>query len=401
MKIARAIARLNIGGPAIQAVLLTRELADAGHSTSLLVGNVPESEGSMEYLADEMGVDLVRISGLSREVSVFSDLRAFWNLYRWLKRERPDILHTHTAKAGALGRLAAFASGIPCVHTYHGNVFEGYFSRKKSAAYVLIERLLARGTKRIIAVSPRQREDLAGRFRVAPADRISTVRLGFDLDGFLNVAQARFSENNGHRPLSVAWVGRLTAVKDPLMFPKIAALCAGANANTTFLMVGDGELRAQVEAENRSLGLADRLRLIGWQRDMVSIYRQVDTLLLTSINEGTPVAAIEAMAAGCAVVLPDVGGVADLMWGHPENLSGYSLFDNGILVTRRTPETFAAALNWLALNPQRRARMGRAANLFAQQNFSKERLVQEIEKVYVSVLDQRNGRHTRPKGEIQ
>ena len=401
MKIARAIARLNIGGPAIQAVLLTRELADAGHSTSLLVGNVPESEGSMEYLADEMGVDLVRISGLSREVSVFSDLRAFWNLYRWLKRERPDILHTHTAKAGALGRLAAFASGIPCVHTYHGNVFEGYFSRKKSAAYVLIERLLARGTKRIIAVSPRQREDLAGRFRVAPADRISTVRLGFDLDGFLNVAQARFSENNGHRPLSVAWVGRLTAVKDPLMFPKIAALCAGANANTTFLIVGDGELRAQVEAANRSLGLADRLRLIGWQRDMVSIYRQVDTLLLTSINEGTPVAAIEAMAAGCAVVLPDVGGVADLMWGHPENLSGYSLFDNGILVTRRTPETFAAALNWLALNPQRRARMGRAANLFAQQNFSKERLVQEIEKVYVSVLDQRNGRDTRPKGEIQ
>ena len=401
MKIARAIARLNIGGPAIQAVLLTRELADAGHSTSLLVGNVPESEGSMEYLADEMGVDLVRISGLSREVSVFSDLRAFWNLYRWLKRERPDILHTHTAKAGALGRLAAFASGIPCVHTYHGTVFEGYFSRKKSAAYVLIERLLARGTKRIIAVSPRQREDLAGRFRVAPADRISTVRLGFDLDGFLNVAQARFSENNGHRPLSVAWVGRLTAVKDPLMFPKIAALCAGANANTTFLIVGDGELRAQVEAANRSLGLADRLRLIGWQRDMVSIYRQVDTLLLTSINEGTPVAAIEAMAAGCAVVLPDVGGVADLMWGHPENLSGYSLFDNGILVTRRTPETFAAALNWLALNPQRRARMGRAANLFAQQNFSKERLVQEIEKVYVSVLDQRNGRDTRPKGEIQ
>ena len=399
MKIARAIARLNIGGPAIQAVLLTRELADAGHSTSLLVGNVPESEGSMEYLADKMGVDLVRISGLSREVSVFSDLRAFWSLYRWLKRERPDILHTHTAKAGALGRLAAFASGIPCVHTFHGNVFEGYFSRKKSAAYILIERLLARGTKRIIAVSPRQRDDLAGRFRVAPADRISTVRLGFDLNDFLNVAQARFSENNGHRPLVVGWVGRLTPVKDPIMFPNIAALCAGANVNATFLMVGDGELRAQVEAENRSLGLRDCLRLIGWQRDMVSIYRQVDTLLLTSINEGTPVAAIEAMAAGCPVVLPDVGGVADLMSGHPENLSGYSLFDNGILVTRRTPETFAAALNWLVLNPQRRARMGREASLFAQKNFSKERLVQEIEKVYASVLDRGIGRESRTKGE--
>ncbi|HEX5412402.1 MAG TPA: glycosyltransferase [Terriglobia bacterium] len=401
MKIARAIARLNIGGPAIQAVLLTRELADAGHSTSLLVGSVPESEGSMEYLADELGVRLVRIPRLSREVSIFSDLRACWDLYRWLRRERPDILHTHTAKAGALGRLAAFASGTPCVHTYHGNVFEGYFSRKKTAAYLFIERLLARGTRRIIAVSPKQRDDLAGRFRVAPAARISTVRLGFDLSALLKVARTRFAEKNGCHPLVVGWVGRLTAVKDPLMFPKIAALCAGVNAIGSFLMAGDGELRAQVEAEKSRLELGERLRLSGWQRDMVSIYSLLDILLLTSINEGTPVAAIEAMAAGCPTVLPDVGGVADLMSGNPERHSGYSIFDNGILVTRRTPETFAEALNRLSLDPQRRERMGQAASVFAQQNFSKERLVNEIEKVYSSVLGQRNGKGTRPKGEIQ
>jgi glycosyltransferase involved in cell wall biosynthesis len=401
MKIARAIARLNIGGPAIQAVLLTRELADAGHSTTLLVGNVPETEGSMEYLADEMGINLVRISRLSRKVSILSDLEAFWGLYRWLKRERPDILHTHTAKAGALGRLAAFASGTPCVHTFHGNVFEGYFSRKKSSVYLLIERLLARGTKRIIAVSPRQRADLAGRFQVAPANRISTVRLGFDLNGFLNVAKVRFAKKNGHRPLVVSWVGRLTAVKDPLMFPKIAALCAGEHVTARFLMVGDGELRSQVEAEIRGLGVGDQLQLLGWQREMVSICRKMDILLLTSVNEGTPVAAIEAMAAGCPVVLPDVGGVADLMSGQPERLSGFFLFDNGILVERRTPETFAEALNWLAMNPQHRIRMGRAASAFAQQNFSKERLVKEIEQLYASVLEQRNGGETSPKGERQ
>lgn len=396
MKIARAIARLNIGGPAIQAVLLTRELADAGHSTSLLVGNVPESEGSMEYLAEELGVRLVRIPRLSRDVSIFSDLRACWELYRWLRRERPDILHTHTAKAGALGRLAAFASGTPCVHTYHGNVFEGYFSRKKTAAYLFIERLLARGTKRIIAVSPRQRDDLADRFRVAPAARISTVRLGFDLSAFLTVAHRRFAEKNGCHPLVVGWVGRLTAVKDPLLFPKVAALCTGVSS---FLMAGDGELRAQVEAEKRRLDLGDHLRLIGWQRDMVSIYGLVDILLLTSINEGTPVAAIEAMAAGCPTVLPDVGGVADLMSGIPERRSGYCIFDNGILVARRTPETFAEALNWLASNPRRRERMGQVASAFAEQNFSKERLVNEIEEVYSSVLGQSNGRKSGAKGE--
>ena len=395
MKIARAIARLNIGGPAIQAVLLTRELADAGHSTSLLVGTVPESEGNMEYLADEMGVSLVRIPGLSREVSPVGDLRALWDLYRWLRRERPDILHTHTAKAGALGRLAAFAAGTPCVHTYHGNVFEGYFSPRKTAVYLLIERLLARTTRRIIAISPRQQRDLAGRFRVAPADRISTVRLGFDLSGFLEIAQARRSESSEQGRLVVGWVGRLTAVKDPLMVPQLVALCAGVNAISEFVMVGGGELEAEVEAERLRLNLEDHLRLTGWQRNMQSTYREIDVLLLTSKNEGTPVTAIEAMAAGCPVILPDVGGVADLLCGNPERRDGYSIFDNGILVARRTPQTFADALKWLASEPQRRMQMGRSASDFAQQNYSKERLVDEIEKVYASVLDPANGRQTK------
>jgi glycosyltransferase involved in cell wall biosynthesis len=193
----------------------------------------------------------------------------------------------------------------------------------------------------------------------------------------------------------------LTAVKDPLMFPRIAALCTGADAISSFLMAGDGELRAQVEAEKCRLKLGDHLRLIGWQRDMASFYGLVDILLLTSINEGTPVAAIEAMAAGSPTVLPDVGGVADLMSGNPERHSGFSIFDNGILVARRTPETFAEALNWLASNPQRRGRMGQAASVFAQQNFSKERLVNEIEKVYSSVLHHSNGRESGTKGEIQ
>lgn len=386
MKIARAIARLNIGGPAIQAVLLTRELADAGHRTSLLIGNVPSSEGSMEYLADEMGVVPVRIPSLSRAVSPFDDLRAFWDIYRWLRRERPDVLHTHTAKAGAVGRVAAMAAGIPCVHTYHGNVFEGYFSRRKTAVYLLIERLLAVGTARIIAISPRQREDLATRFRVARPEKIATVQLGFDLTRFLMTARARQIEADDQKPLVVTWAGRMTAIKDPLMYAEIAALCADQTSIGTFLMAGDGDLGREVEASVSRHGLGDRLRLIGWQRDMNAVYPQTDVLMLTSKNEGTPVAAIEAMAAGCVVILPDVGGVADLMAGQPEDHAGYRVFENGILVTKRSPEIFADVLRWLACEPKRRRQMGQAASSFAEQNFSKERLVKDLEKIYADVL---------------
>lgn len=390
MKIARAIARLNIGGPAIQAVLLTRELADAGHTTSLLIGNVPEPEGSMEYLADQMGVTPVRIPSLSRAVSPFDDLRACWDIYRWLRRERPDLLHTHTAKAGAVGRLSAIAARVPCVHTYHGNVFEGYFSRRKTAIYLLIERLLAFGTARIIAISPRQREDLSSRYKVAPAEKISTVPLGFDLTRFLAIGRARSMEPNHGRPLVVTWAGRMTAIKDPLMYSEIVALCTHQDSIGTFWMAGDGELRGNVEASVERLGLGERVRLTGWQREMNQLYEQSDVLMLTSKNEGTPVAAIEAMAAGCVVLLPDVGGVADLMCGEPEAHAGYCVYDNGILVKERTPEVFADALGWLAAQPERRQQMGRAASSFAEQKFSKQRLVKDLEDIYATVLRRTN-----------
>lgn len=390
MKIARAIARLNIGGPAIQAVLLTRELADAGHMTSLLIGNVPESEGSMEYLAEQMLVSPVRIPSLSRAVSPFDDLRACWDIYRWLRRERPDLLHTHTAKAGAVGRVAAIAARVPCVHTYHGNVFDGYFSRRKTAIYLMIERLLAAGTARIIAISPRQRDDLASRYKVARAEKISTVSLGFDLTRFLAIGRVRSMEANHDRPLMITWAGRMTAIKDPLMYPEVAARCAHQGSIGTFWMAGDGELRGEVEADIARLGLGERVRLTGWQREMHHLYEQSDVLMLTSKNEGTPVAAIEAMAAGCVVLLPDVGGVADLMCGEPEPHAGYCIYDNGILVKDRTPEAFADALEWLAAQPERRLHMGRAASSFAEQKFSKQRLVKDLEAIYVAVLRRTN-----------
>ena len=191
MKIARIIARLNVGGPARQAILLTQRMNAAGHPSLLLAGQVPAREGNAEYLADQAGVAIHRIRGLSREISIFSDFLAGWEIYRLLRRERPDLVHTHTAKAGLLGRIAAFCARVPCVHTYHGHVFHGYFPPWKTRIFLLLERLLSRCSKKLIAISPLQLHELSQVYRVAPAQKFALVRLGFDLSSFLTIAAAR------------------------------------------------------------------------------------------------------------------------------------------------------------------------------------------------------------------
>ena len=162
LTIARVIARLNVGGPAIQAILMTDAFRQKGYRTLLLTGEVPEGEGSMEYLARERNIAPIKIGTLSRRISWHKDLATLWQLIRILRRERPLVLHTHTAKAGTLGRLAALATGVPVrVHTFHGHVFRGYFSPLVTRAFLAVERFLARHTDRIIAISDSQKHELA------------------------------------------------------------------------------------------------------------------------------------------------------------------------------------------------------------------------------------------------
>jgi glycosyltransferase involved in cell wall biosynthesis len=385
MKIVRIIARLNVGGPAIHVVLTTHELERRGHDCVLLVGPVPNTEGSMEYYATERGVPFIRVPQLVRPLSPWKDLVALWKVYRILRREKPDVVHTHTAKAGTVGRTAALLAGVPViVHTFHGNIFDGYFSPAKTRLFLVIERFLSRFTDRIIAVSKLQRDELITKFKIAPPDKFQIVRLGVDLEALRSVirADSQFDSADENRTLVIGWVGRFVEVKDPMFFVEVAyaVKCSGARAK--FVMVGDGPLRPEVEKRIIELGLQQDFTLAGWQRNMAQVYTQMDLMTLTSRNEGTPVAMIESMATGRPFVALNVGGMPDLMTGASQNHDGFEVFANGIMVYPRDPDKFASAVHLLLHDAPLRARMGHAGTEFALERFSKERLVDDLECLY-------------------
>lgn len=387
--IARVIARLNIGGPAIQAILMTDAFRQKGYRPLLLTGEVSSSEGSMEYLARERRVVPVKIAGMSRRISWYHDLTAFWKLVRIFYREKPAVVHTHTAKAGTLGRLAAMATGVPIrVHTFHGHVFRGYFSPFRTWIFLAVERLLARRTDGIVAISESQKRDLVEVYRIAPKEKVSVLRLGIDLDPFLRVNERDGTLRNSlgcdRETFLVGWVGRLTAIKDPKLFLASARSLMSTFPNLRFALVGDGELRESCHAIVEGAGLGSTVSITGWQQHLERIYADLDIVVSSSINEGTPVSLLEAMASARAFVSTDVGGVRDLMVGPSKRQGNFEIFENGILVPRNT-EVLAEAIAYLLNHPQMRLAMGQAGRSFVQHRFSSQRLADDLESLYVSL----------------
>lgn len=318
MKILRIIDRLNVGGPAIHAVLTTRGLNDGEHQTVLVTGEIEPGEADMSYLLEEHGVERILIPSLGRELRPLRDVVTAWRLWRVMRRVRPDVVHTHKAKAGALGRVVALAAGVPVrVHTYHGHVFHGYFGPWKTRLFLAVERALARVTTRLVAPAAALVDELSGRYRIAPRDRFGVVPLGFDLEPFVTVEnhrgelRARLGVDGSVR--LVAIVGRMVPVKDHATFVAAAAMIAARRADVQFVFVGGGELLDEVRRELDARGLASRAHLLGWSQQLERIYADLDVLALSSVNEGTPVALIEAMAAGVPVAATAVGGVPELL----------------------------------------------------------------------------------------
>lgn len=380
-KIVRIIARLNIGGPAIHTVLLTAGLDSARFESLLVTGVVGPDEGDMRDLALAKGVSPQVVPELGRELHPVRDLVTLFKLYRLLRRERPHVVHTHTAKAGAVGRLAARLAGVPVVlHTFHGHVFRGYFGPYKTRFFIALEKFLARRSDRLVTVSQGQRRELAD-YGIAPLSKIVVVPLGFELEPFLTVTQqagARWRREMGlpeGAPL-VGIVARLTGVKNHRLFLDVARRVADAMPEAWFAVVGDGELRAELEACAAALGLAERVRFTGWVRDMPPVYAALDVVVITSLNEGTPVTLIEGMAAGRPVVSTAVGGVPDIVADG----------ESGLLAPSGDADGLARAVAALLRDPARRQAMGQAGRESVRQRFSAARLVGDMERLYLSLL---------------
>jgi len=385
----RVIARLNMGGPALHVAYLTAGLRDRGYDTTLVAGTLARGEDSMAFVAEGLGVEVVSIPELGREISPIRDLVATFRLAALIRRERPQILHTHTAKAGTVGRVAALVAGRArppiVVHTFHGHVLTGYFGRLRSRLFRQLERWLAKHTTVLVAVSPQVRDDLVA-MGVAPAEKFAVVRLGIELDQ--RVGGARDGREETRRYLGIAsdrfavgWVGRMTAVKRTDDVLESFRLLRGRGVEATLCLVGDGPDRPELERRAHELGLMRDTLFLGYQEDVAPLYAAFDALILPSGNEGTPVSVIEALAAGTPVVATRVGGVPDVVRDG----------EDGYLVDAGAADELAERLERLARDPELRERLGAAGRDRVLPRYAVDRLVDDVDRLYRSLLSAGGG----------
>lgn len=381
-KILRLITRLNVGGPAQHVLLLTRGLRPE-YDTVLAAGTPAATEG--ELLHPE--VDVRRVP-LVREVSAADDARALAAVRRLLVAHRPAILHTHTAKAGTVGRTAALTLGAAIrpltVHTFHGHVLRGYFGPNAERGIVTAEALLARRTDLLIAVSTEVRDELLDR-GIGRRRQFDVVPLGLDLSPFLAVDRPSGALRSqigapAGAPL-IGIVGRLVAVKDHATL--LAAMVDVPAAHLA--VIGDGELRPALEAQAAALGLAGRVHFTGWSPDVAGAVSDLDVVVLASKNEGTPVSLIEASAASRPVVATAVGGVPSVVEDGK----------TGRLVPAGDPAALAAALREALADPEQARRWGAAGRARVHRRFGAERLLEDMGRIYERLL---GGRSRRPPG---
>jgi glycosyltransferase involved in cell wall biosynthesis len=379
------VARLNVGGPAIQVIPLVDELRKRGFAADVAHGALAPGEASMTYLADERGLETMLVPQLQRSVGPH-DALALRSIVRLLRERRPDVLHTHTAKAGALGRTAARLLGRRgprvVVHTYHGHVFSGYFSPAKTRLIVTIEGRLARFATRILTVSDEIGDDIVSH-GVAPRSKVQTMLLGLELDAFDLDPAARSAARSAFRDELgigagehvVTIVARLAPIKRVDRFLRVASLVQ--RPGVRYVVVGDGDQGATLRASAETRALGESVIFAGFRRDMAAVCAGSDIVVQTSDNEGTPVSLIEAGAAGLPCVSTDVGGVRTVV---EDGLTGY-------LRAADDDQGLADAIGALLDDPARARQMGARARERCRAMFSLDRLVDDSVELYRSLLE--------------
>jgi len=381
LKILRIITRLNIGGPTQHAVYLTRGLDEGIFQSKLVFGIVDQNEGDMSYLARGNGISFTEVVPLKNEAGLLGNLRAFVQLYQLIRREKPNVVHVHLLKARFLGGLAAKAARVPVVlETLHGDLFTGYYGFLKTQAILMAERILGfLVMDKVLAVSEGVKESIL-RSRIASASKVEVIPLGLELEKFLLRPQLagelrrELGIQDGDRLVGI--VGRMVPIKGHRNFLQSASKVLRSCSNVRFVLVGDGLLRREMEMECRRLGITKAVTFLGWRRDLDKIYADLDMVVMSSLNEGTPVSLIEAMAAGKAVVATRVGGVPDVVEDGK----------TGLLVPPKDPKALADAILRLLNDDDLRRSLGERARASVYPKYDVSRLVQEMKDFYLSLI---------------
>ena len=396
-KIIRILNRLAVGGPVLNATYLTKYLAP-DFDTLLVVGEKEDHEQSAEYLATNLSIGYTTIQGMGRSINPASDYFAYQKLKKLIKDFKPDIVHTHAAKPGAIGRLAAAAAGVPVVlHTFHGHVFHSYFNSLKSKLFINTERYLASKSDAIIAISEQQRKELVEDFKIAPAEKFRLIPLGLDLDKFTNnIDQKRQKFRQSFEleddVVAIGIIGRLVPIKNHYLFIKaIKHVLDNTSKKIKAFIVGDGETRADLENVAQQAGIPfstekdahhpHPLVFTSWRSDVDTIMAGLDIVTLTSFNEGTPVSLIEAQAANKPIVSTRVGGIADVV------LEG----ETALLADVQDGETFSNHLFQLVQDDVLRQQMGKKGQEQVLQRFSYQRLMGDMSALYYELLEKKKG----------
>lgn len=388
-KVLRIINRFNLGGPTYNVSYLTKYMAPE-YETLLIGGEKDESEASSDFIVKSLDLHPKIISGMRRSINPMNDYRAYTEIRKIIRDFKPDIVHTHASKAGALGRLAAIHEKVPVIiHTFHGHVFHSYFGTFKTSVFKLIERYLAKRSSAIIAISEEQKRELTATHLICDPEKTHVIPLGFDLDRFAQnkeIKRKAFRTKWGIREneIVVSIVGRLVPVKNHRMFlDAIAQLLNEEGLKFRALIVGDGELRSELEQYasekkipfSRESGSA-ALIFTSWIKEVDEVLAASDIIALTSWNEGTPVSLIEAHAASCPVVTTNVGGVESIV-KHGET---------GFLCTSGDTNAFRLHLKTLITDEKQRMQMADAASSRVMSKFHYNRLVQDMRGLYAQLL---------------
>ncbi|MES2587568.1 MAG: glycosyltransferase [Bacteroidota bacterium] len=383
-KILRIINRFNIGGPTYNATFLTRFLSD--DFETLLIGGLPEEgEADSLHIPREYGVEPTILEEMKRIPNFKSDREAYLKIKQIIKEFKPDIVHTHASKAGALGRKAAFACKVPIVvHTFHGHVFHSYFGNLKTKLFKFIERRLAKKSTGIIAISDIQKDELTKIHKICEASKVKVIPLGFDLQKFqVNLEEKRKAVREKYaiaeNEVAVAIIGRLAPIKNHTFFFQVVnKILEKGIQKVKFFVVGDGELLNEIQAKTKEINskYGEKVVMTSWIKDIATFNAGMDIICLTSDNEGTPVSLIEAQASNVVVISTDVGGVKDIM------LDG----ETGFVIEKGDLNNYTEKLGILIENDEIRRLMSQNSWNYVRDKFSYTRLVKDMETYYNELL---------------